>query len=237
MINGLNYDSKHWKIKLTVSVILYFVAFAGALWSCYIFSRIGPFVAYTRIIKTLLMAPLPMLIATIIMYKLSSATPLSNKILNLCWWYFFIVYSIILLFVLLGGGRRDYDYSGMVPNLFPFVSIGKDISSAITIYNGRYNLRPLLSIAGNAALFIPLAFLLPWKIKKKHKLIVSCVMILISVIIIETVQQIMSVGIFDIDDILLNFLGIIFGVLLNRIANKILTKNSIFLEGVDIQNH
>jgi glycopeptide antibiotics resistance protein len=47
----------------------------------------------------------------------------------------------------------------------------------------------------------------------------------------------MSVGIFDIDDILLNFLGVIFGVLLNRIANKILKKNSIFLEGVDIQNH
>jgi glycopeptide antibiotics resistance protein len=47
----------------------------------------------------------------------------------------------------------------------------------------------------------------------------------------------MSVGIFDIDDILLNFLGIIFGMLLNRIASKILKKDSIDLVGADIQNH
>jgi hypothetical protein len=49
VINGLNHDRKHWKVSLTVSIILYSIAFAGALRSCYIFSRIGPFVAYTRI--------------------------------------------------------------------------------------------------------------------------------------------------------------------------------------------
>ncbi len=218
---NLNINDKHWKLKVSFSAALYVIAFAGALRTCCVFYQIGPFVAYTRIIKTLLMVPLPMLAATIIMYKLSADHITKEKTIDLCWWYLFVVYSIILGFILLGGGRRDYDYSHMLPNFIPFASLSKDIASAMGINNGRIDLRCLFDLAGNVALFVPLAFLLPYKIKRKRKLILLCSILMPTIVMIEILQQVLAAGVFDIDDIVLNSLGIPLGLLLYSAVKRI----------------
>ena len=71
------------------------------------------------------------------------------------------------------------------------------------------------SILGNALLFSPLALLLPWKTHAKHNLAVSAAILIGMVILFETVQQLSHVGVFDIDDILLNSLGIAAGTVLH----------------------
>ena len=177
---------------------LYAAAFAGAIRSLIVFHWMGAFVMFIRLVKTVLMVPLPMLLATIIMLRICNSAPWRRAAANICWWYLFSVYFIILCFGLLGGFRREYDYTYLAPNYNLFT------------YSYFF-----ASILGNALLFSPLALLLPWKIHAKHNLAVSAAILIGMVILFETVQQLSHVGVFDIDDILLNSLGIAAGTVLH----------------------
>ncbi len=95
---------------------LYAAAFSGAIRSLIVFHWMGAFVMFIRLVKTVLMVPLPMLLATIIMLRICNSAPWRRAAANICWWYLFSVYFIILCFVLLGGFRREYDYTYLAPN-------------------------------------------------------------------------------------------------------------------------
>ena len=164
---------------------------------------------FIRLVKTVLMVPLPMLLATIIMLRICNSAPWRRAAANICWWYLFSVYFIILCFVLLGGFRREYDYTYLAPNYVPFATLHSQFAN---LFTDSYF---FASILGNALLFSPLALLLPWKIHAKHNLAVSAAILIGMVILFETVQQLSHVGVFDIDDILLNSLGIAAGTVLH----------------------
>lgn len=67
-----------------------------------------------------------------------------------------------------------------------------------------------LNIIGNIVLYIPLGYILLEKIKSKFKLgLISLVLI----IVLEFIQFIIKVGVFDFIDILLNIIGVIIGML------------------------
>ncbi len=93
---------------------------------------------------------------------------------------------------------------GHAPNFIPFATIGPYLLG----YKGW--IIAGINLAGNVGLLVPLGFLLPlvfpnisWK--------KSLVLAVLSGLAIETMQTILHVGIFDIDDVILNALGVMLG--------------------------
>ncbi len=96
-------------------------------------------------------------------------------------------------------------------NLVPFETINryiKHLPSDFAINN----------LLGNILPFIPLGYFIP-KIFSKYRFINIFIFLLVT-LFIETVQFIFSIGFFDIDDIILNFIGLIMGYLIFSFYNK-----------------
>ncbi|RYG95950.1 VanZ family protein, partial [archaeon] len=77
---------------------------------------------------------------------------------------------------------------------------------------GNATLIGVINLAGNIALLMPVGFLLPFIY---HKMTWKTALILgvAAGLLIESAQVFFHVGIFDIDDIILNALGTVFGFL------------------------
>lgn len=75
----------------------------------------------------------------------------------------------------------------------------------------------------NIALFIPYGFITPFLLKKR-KILITFISGFSLVIIIELIQGMTKRGIFDINDIALNMIGITLGLLFYRLINKLLSK-------------
>lgn len=90
-------------------------------------------------------------------------------------------------------------------NFIPF----KMISDYLIAYeNGNiYLVNVLLNIIGNIAIFIPIGLLLPIVFDKLKKPIIFIIIISIMIITIEVSQLVLGVGVFDVDDFILNFIG------------------------------
>lgn len=81
-----------------------------------------------------------------------------------------------------------------------------------------------LNILGNIILLVPIGFLLPFtfsQITWRQTLIIA----ILSGMIIEGMQVILHVGIFDIDDVLLNGLGVLLGFWLFLLYQKIMSSS------------
>ncbi len=94
--------------------------------------------------------------------------------------------------------------AGHAPNFIPFATIGPYLMG----YKGW--IIAGINLVGNIILLVPLGFLLPLlfpNITWKKSLIVAGA----SGLIIETMQTVLRVGIFDIDDVLLNAFGFMVG--------------------------
>lgn len=108
---------------------------------------------------------------------------------NMLWGCYFIV-LFVLLFV------RQTGISGIELNPLSFVRDAVGDSYAL-----------LLSVM-NIAFFIPLGYLL-----KKQKLLFSALFIILLELVVESVQYMFSLGIFDMGDILCNMIGFYIGYL------------------------
>lgn len=111
-----------------------------------------------------------------------------------------------------GGDRRDYDYSGLTPNYIPFSSIVKSIRG----FQIDGDWKNLIEIFGNLVLLPPFSFLLSFKVHPEKIYVLFA--LLIALVCIETAQQVLIVGVFDVDDIILDFIGAGFGILAQTAA-------------------
>ena len=104
------------------------------------------------------------------------------------------------------------------PNYIPFKTIMPYLfGSAGWLIGG-------LNILGNILLLVPVGFLLPFIFKKvnwKQILVVA----VLSGMIIEGMQVVLHVGIFDIDDVILNGLGVLLGFWLFLLFQKIMSSS------------
>jgi Glycopeptide antibiotics resistance protein len=112
-------------------------------------------------------------------------------------------------------------YSGVRRyNIYPF----KTILLFLT-YRSKFDFMALfINLAANVITFIPLGFLAPMLFKKLDKLII---MVLFSVFLItglEALQFVLNVGVFDVDDIILNTIGCVLGFFMNKAAKRVLAK-------------
>jgi glycopeptide antibiotics resistance protein len=112
--------------------------------------------------------------------------------------------------IMLNFGGTD---AGHGPNFIPFATIGPYLLG----YKGW--IIAGINLIGNIALLVPLGFFLPLvlpRITWKQSLIFAAA----SGLVIETLQTILHVGIFDIDDVILNALGFMLGYFAFRVLTK-----------------
>ncbi len=189
--------------------MLLLVGLGGTVFTLRVFYFNGSFLEPGTLLRVALISPLPIVLGIWLLYALSGSVDFHKKLLNAAWWFFTVLYCIILGLTLFVGGRQDYDYSYLQPNLVPFVSTISEIKNA---FIGRFTIRPFISLIGNLAMFTPLGFLLPWRMKGKYPKSKAAFVLFLAILTVEVLQQLFVVGIFDIDDILLNFAGALFGI-------------------------
>lgn len=195
----------------------------GTVFALRVFYHSGSFLGLYSLLRVALLSPVPVALGLWLLYGLSGSAVFRKRLLGAAWWFFTVLYCAILAFVLFGGGRRDYDYSYLRPNLVPFVSLIKELKST---FAGRFDMRSLMSLMGNLALFAPLGFLLPWKMKRKRPGLAAVLWLFAAVVAVEALQQISVAGVFDIDDILLNLAGVLLGAAVQSAVQKAVKKRA-----------
>ncbi len=103
-------------------------------------------------------------------------------------------------------GINYQDTAYLTVNFVPFVTMKRYMS---LLANGQYKTFAI-NIIGNIVVFIPVGFFVISRMIKK-RIIILIVMTLGIPLIIEMIQYLFSVGIMDIDDVILNVLGILIG--------------------------
>lgn len=130
-----------------------------------------------------------------------------SKLRTICLILFILYVVAIVYFLLLSDiygrvdGYMDYRY-----NIIPFVEIRRFIHSAMN--NGSissWNI--ILNLLGNIAAFVPFGALIRWVRNRKTALWVAVLYTFGFSLVIELIQLVTRVGVFDVDDLLLNTVG------------------------------
>lgn len=123
-----------------------------------------------------------------------------------------IPYSLFLLYLMfLGMGRFQYE-----DNLITV----EPVFSTIKFIQGAMSWKDIVVIViGNIVMFIPFGFL-GWSFPELRKLKTLIFTFVSAIVIVEALQYFTRMGIFEVDDIILNTLGVYLGWLLCRFIEK-----------------
>ena len=134
-----------------------------------------------------------------------------KKAVRTCLWVAFVFYVVLVIGIMFGGGRAHrfqgeslWDYISRSVNLIPL----KTIVDYIFLDHRFLAIR---NIGGNLLLFLPMGFFLPVLIPFFRKLWKTILGIAFAVLLAESLQLFLRLGIFDIDDLILNLTGALFG--------------------------
>ena len=142
----------------------------------------------------------------------------------------FIIYCIVLSIVLLfkfdlsvnsimekiNSVRLSREHGAWNCNLIPFRTISSQLS--------RFKTIPTIVIKnlfGNIAIFVPFSILLPMGYEAARKYHRVFLVGLVYILIIEFAQLICMLGSFDVDDIILNSIGVSCGYVIFKIISKV----------------
>lgn len=124
-----------------------------------------------------------------------------------------VLYLLALAAVTLTSQVASY---GTRNNFIPLHTIRDELTSSVSL---RVALRQLL---GNAALLFPLGLLLPFAWNKAKSWTIDLAVVLDATMAIETLQGTVVAGrSFDVDDIILNFLGGAMGCLAAQLGRRL----------------
>lgn len=147
------------------------------------------------------------------------STESKRKIIIISWIMFYI-YILLLSYFLFFSERYGRDLVTEEYNLHLFREIKRFIK-----YREYIGLEGfLVNIFGNIFAFSPFGFFLPMLNKSYRKFYIITVLSILFSLIIETVQLLLKVGVFDVDDILMNSIGGILGYLAFRILHSLYLK-------------
>jgi len=143
----------------------------------------------------------------------------TTKLQKACW-AAFLLYLIALLYYTIFAeslGRRGAgDGAEARYNLVLFNEILR-----FWVYRDKLGMRAfVLNVVGNIVAFIPSGFLLP-AISRRCRRLPGIVLVGLSIsFLIECTQLVFRVGSFDVDDLLLNTIGVILGFFINRFLRR-----------------
>lgn len=135
-------------------------------------------------------------------------------------WLIFILYLIAILYYTIFAesmGRANTDLTDDPRfNLILFNEINRFI-----VYREQLGMKAfMLNVVGNCVAFIPGGFLLP-VISRRCRSFISCTLVgFVISFFIECTQLIFRVGSFDVDDLMLNTLGVAIGFIMNAAIKK-----------------
>lgn len=127
-----------------------------------------------------------------------------------------VIYGVIVIYFVLFSDRlgRTDGYSTYRYNLVLFDEIRRFIQYRDYVSTGAF----VLNMIGNLLVFYPLGFLIPIWREKKTGVIRILIYSFVFSLGIETLQLVTRVGVFDVDDLLLNTVGGLLGFIGYRIA-------------------
>ena len=131
--------------------------------------------------------------------------------------FLFVLYVIFLIYFLIFSDwyGRGNTMDGYRYNLVPFKEIER-----FWQYRETLGWRGMANLFGNIVLFIPFGFFLPMASRYKSFFVTTFFSFSLS-FLVETFQLLSKVGIFDVDDLILNTLGGILGYIIYMIGRSI----------------
>ncbi|WP_044877747.1 VanZ family protein [Paenibacillus sp. IHBB 10380] len=117
-------------------------------------------------------------------------------------------YSLCLLYwMFIGFGRVRHVGAPLSYNLMPF----ETISLYVRHHNEVSTSTWFINLFGNVGVFVPFGLLLPILSKRLRSYMRLALLFVPCVIVLEFCQMVLRVGSFDIDDVILNLLGVWIG--------------------------
>ncbi|MED4452566.1 VanZ family protein [Metabacillus fastidiosus] len=147
----------------------------------------------------------------IVLYIRKESISISFKVLRTG----LIIYSIALI-ILLFFRPNDQTYNSI--NLIPFATVSFYLAGKVNFLVAFYNL------AANIGLFIPYGIYFMLK-KRRYEILI--LLPLLSIVSIELLQFVTNRGSLDIDDLILNMIGVFTGYLCFPLLKKIIIVNNI----------
>lgn len=136
----------------------------------------------------------------------------TERIMKISFLIFFALYLALLLTFLFfdsyfeRGLPKDELKEGLI-RLVPFSTIG-GFAKSISV-GGHSAERIATNLLGNLVAFMPLSFFLPLFLRRLRRIIPFTLSVMLFVTLIELAQYVFSVGVCDIDDLILNTFGTI----------------------------
>lgn len=132
-----------------------------------------------------------------------------------------LLFSLLSLYLL---GKLDFKKISIIYILLIVVLTFKRVPfrsynlNVFTItHDLNYNSQQLL-LLGNILIYIPIGY---YMIKMKKSFFKNLFLFIIFIFLVETIQYMLMLGIFDINDIILNSVGFMIGMILFKVANKV----------------
>lgn len=213
MKNNWIESDKMRKASQLLAIILVVSAVISAIWYGRIIYIDGLFLPISTIIKSILYVLIPTFLASYIFVRICSGTQQKVRILKTTCFFLFFYYIFGLACLLFAGGRVDYDYTQVKMNFIPFANLFGHIQRKESLNTMLYL---FVEYAKNIALFFPLGILLPLLFEKTKNLGFFTIITIAIILICELLQQLASVGVFDIDDCFTNLLGAYIGYVVYR---------------------
>ncbi|MBT2291673.1 VanZ family protein [Paenibacillus albidus] len=133
-------------------------------------------------------------------------------------WVILTLYSATVVYwMFIGFGREAGTGGPLHYNLVPL----KTIKLFFNLENGLTLGSRLVNLLGNVAVFVPFGILLPLLKPRLQSVFRIAVAVVPSILLLETLQMLLRVGSFDIDDLLLNMLGVWTGCFLLQAGRRI----------------
>ncbi len=133
--------------------------------------------------------------------------------------FLLVAYGLLMLWLLFGrdsGWKEGYSYRELL-------DMRLSVRPLRTIRNYWYVIQHhpgtaswthcVINLIGNVIMFVPLGWLIPWVFPTQRKFVVFFVTCLFFDLLVEVVQLLTLLGIFDVDDVILNMSGLLLGYL------------------------
>ena len=138
----------------------------------------------------------------------------------------FVIYGLTMLWLLFGRRQYHRDMMDMLVNLRPL----KTIRAYLYVLQNReeaYLLRiAAFNLFGNVVLFIPYGIFLPYLFNRLRSLWKVMLFGAVTIVCVELLQIATLRGSCDVDDLILNMMGILIGYIVFRIAHLRCPKNT-----------
>lgn len=129
-----------------------------------------------------------------------------------------ILYSAAVMYwMFIGFGRNSHSGGPLQYNIEPF----RTIKLYVDLENGVSFTARLINLLGNVAVFIPFGLLLPLLNRKLGSIIALTLCMAPCILLLEALQMLLRLGSFDIDDLMLNLLGVWTGYIVLRLRGQL----------------